>query len=59
MASYAVSIGHFSARSLAAAMSRTVIRRELVPPYSDLSTGFWAGESCVMVTAPVRHLEAP
>jgi hypothetical protein len=32
IASYAVSIGHFSPRSLAAARSRTVIRRVPAPP---------------------------
>ena len=31
-ASYAVSMGHFSARTLASARSRTVIRRWPAPP---------------------------
>src|SRR5690606_18219443 len=34
IASYAVTIGHFSPRSFAAAMSRTVTRRVALPPYS-------------------------
>ena len=36
IASYAVSMGHFSPRSVAAAMSWTVMRRVLLPPYSAL-----------------------
>lgn len=55
IASYAVSMGHFSPRSLASVMSRTVMRRLLLPPYSALlllSGVFWAAESCVIATAP-------
>lgn len=36
IASYAVSMGHFSPRSVAAAMSWTVMRRVDFPPYSAL-----------------------
>src|SRR5690606_14052146 len=58
-------MGHFSPRSLARAMSRTVIRRVPLPPYSALlpsedadfagcavRAAVWAAESCVMATAP-------
>src|SRR3954466_5476109 len=48
-------MGHFSPRSLARVMSRTVMRRVPFPPYSALlpSEGLvWAAESCVIATAP-------
>src|SRR5688572_26861602 len=59
IASYAVSMGHFSPRSLAAAMSRTVIRRVPLPPYSVVPPAeepdvvpVWAAESCVIEPSP-------
>ncbi|CAM5502788.1 hypothetical protein SVIOM74S_05020 [Streptomyces violarus] len=58
-------MGHFSPRSLAAAMSRTVMRRVPFPPYSalppseDFLGAVCAAESCVMARLLTRHLEAP
>src|SRR5690349_9076850 len=53
-ASYAVSIGHFSPRALAAARSRTVTRRPACPPYSA-SRGWgspWFPVRCLVAAVP-------